>query len=897
MLTSGSDPTNGNLGGAALRPSGPAIASACLVGVLTLAVVAALALGAGVAGAQVPDRPWMNTSLSPDQRAELLLAQMTLEEKVDLMTGDDPAPAGTSAYFNAAIPRLGIPELRTADIGPGVRFGATPTTAFPMGIATAATWNTSLAQPLSRAVVEEARATRHNMVLGPNVDITRNPWWGRIGETFGEDTLLSSRMAAGFVRGAQARRDMPVNLKHYNLYTQETNRCCGQDSLATERTIQEVYTPPWEAAVDEGLASVMCAFNKVNGVYSCENGYLQEDILRRQLGFRGFILSDFGAAHSTVASAQNGLDMETGVSGLYYGPALLAAVQAGQVSVALVDYHVRNILRIYFAHGIFDRPLPAEFQPIPVEEHGGLAREIQQEAITLLRNSNAALPLPSRRVDSIAVIGGDADWAVQESGAGAVVNPTYQISPLEGIRRRAGGDVDVEWSPGTDPVGPWTMLPGPSAVPSSVLSPPDAPGQSGLRAEYFASTDFAGAPLAVRTDPQAAFDLAVLATFAANPRLVFPPTGAQAVRFTGTITPPESGDYTFSLSGFGDARLYLNGELVASFTGQSQPRDVRSRTLTLEGGQSYDIRVEYAATRPIVPIDAGAFQLGWTHPDTALAPDMRDAVDAARRSDAAVIVVRPYESEQRDRAQLRLPNDQDQLIEAVSRVNDRTVVVLESGGPVTMPWLGQVDSVLQGYYGGQEQGRALADVLFGDVNPSGKLPISYPRFESQPERLGIRNPVLSSESLEVPFTEGVFLGYKGYEREGTRLQFPFGHGLSYTRFRYRRLSTEARGAGAGDIRVRFTVRNIGRRTGREVAQVYVGALPTSVPTPPKQLASFAKVNLDPRDRERLTVTLDPHALSYWDEAADRWVTPRGTVPIYVGSSVEDIRLTGSVRIR
>jgi beta-glucosidase len=207
-----------------------------------------------------------------------------------------------------------------------------------------------------------------------------------------------------------------------------------------------------------------------------------------------------------------------------------------------------------------------------------------------------------------------------------------------------------------------------------------------------------------------------------------------------------------------------------------------------------------------------------------------------------VVVVRPYETEQRDRAQLRLPNDQDQLIEAVSRVNDRTIVVLESGGPVTMPWLGQVDSVLQGYYGGQEQGRALADVLFGDVNPSGKLPISYPRFESPPERLGIRNPVFTSESLEVPFSEGVFVGYRGYEREGTRLQFPFGHGLSYTRFRYRGPSTRVRGRKAGDVRGRFTIRNVGRRTGREVAQVYVGPLPTSVPTPPKQLAGFVKVN-------------------------------------------------------
>lgn len=867
---------------------------------LSRLVVAAL-LVAGVVGvtvgpavAQEPARPWLNTSLSPDQRADLLLAQMTLEEKVELMTGDPP-PSEVGAYFNAGIPRLGIPELRSADIGPGVRFGPTNTTYFPMGIAVAATWNPGLMGPLGRAVADEARATRHNMVLGPNVDIMRNPWWGRIAETFGEDPLLSGRMAAEFVRSAQARGDMAVNLKHYNLYTQETNRQNGQNSIADERTIQEVYTPPWKAAVDAGLASVMCAFNKVNGVYSCENGYLQQQILRQQLGFRGFILSDFGAVHSTVGSAENGLDMETGISGLFYGPKLLAAVRAGQVSEATIDVHVRNILRVYFEYGIFDRPLPEQFQPIDVEGHGGVSREIEQEAITLLKNVNGALPLAGRRgARSIAVLGGDADWTTVEAGAGAVENPPYRISPLEGIRRRAPSGVDVSWTSGTDPVGPWTMFPGPDAVPSSVLSPPGVAGQSGLRAEYFSTTDLSGTPIAVRTDPVAAFDLSVLSRFGANPRLVFPPAGAKSVRFTGTITPPASGDYTLSLSGFGDARVYLNDELVASFTGQTQQRSTSSSTLALQGGRSYSIRVEYAATQPAASIDAGGFRLGWTHPENALSPSIQDAVAAARRADVAVVVVRPFETEQRDRGQLSLPNDQNQLIDAVSRVNDHTIVVVTSGGPVTMPWLGQVAAVVQTYYGGQEQGRALADIVFGDVNPSGKLPMSYPRFESQPPRIGVQNPVLTSESLDVPFSDGVFGGYRGYERQGTALQFPFGHGLSYTQFRYRNLRTDLAPTASGAPRVRFTLRNSGSRTGREVAQVYTGQLPTAVDTPSRRLAGFAKVSLDPGERRTVTVPLDQNALSYWDQDAHRWMTPAGRVPVYVGSSSDDIRLTGTV---
>src|SRR4051812_7864980 len=286
-------------------------------GVLCRAVVATafLALCAVIDPVDAPAQgqpPWMDTSLSPDERVSLLLPQMTLEEKVALMTGDHPQ--GTGAYFNAAIPRLGIPELRTVDIGPGVRVTTEPTTAFPMGLAVAATWNTAWGAPLGEAVAVEARRTRHNMVLGPNVDIPRNPWWSRIGETFGEDPLLSGRMAAGFVRGAQANRDVAVNLKHYNVYTQETNRRRGantQSSNLDERTLQAIYTRAWAAPVHEGLASVMCAYNRINDEHACEHGYLLEQVLRNQLGFDRFVLTDFGASYHTVDSIEDGTDLET----------------------------------------------------------------------------------------------------------------------------------------------------------------------------------------------------------------------------------------------------------------------------------------------------------------------------------------------------------------------------------------------------------------------------------------------------------------------------------------------------------------------------------------------------------------------------------------------------------
>ncbi len=875
------------------------------------------------AGAQ--SRPWMDTSLSPDQRTSLLLPQMTLEEKVDLMTGDPPGPAGTGAYFNAAIPRLGIPELRSADIGPGVRFDGTPTTAFPMGIATAATWNPDLTQPLGEAVAVEARDTRHNMVLGPNVDTPRQPWWSRIGETFGEDPLLSGRMAAGFVRGAQAKRDVAVDLKHYNVYTQETNRRRGEsttNSVLDERTLQEIYTRPWATVVSEGLASAMCAYNRVNGEHACENGYLMEQVLRRQLGFDGLVLTDFGASYPhTVDTIQDGVDLETG-SIVAYGPALLAAVRDGRVSEALVDQRVRNLLRVYFKFGFFDKPLPATVQPVPVQEHGGMAREIEQQAITLLKNRNAALPLQRPKLpQSIAVIGEGATWAAQQCCAGAITRPTYTISPLDGIRRRAPSGVDVEYERGADAPGPADLVQGPDAVPSSVLSPPGVPGQTGVRAEFWDNTTFNGAPFATRIDLRPQFDTGPIQYFAINPEVPRPPAGARAVRYTGTITAPRSGSYQLSLSGFGTGRLLFEGREIVSFANQIAPQAYVSDPLQLQAGKSYSFELDYAETNPRDSLDPGPIRLGWLPPDGTLSPDMQAAVDLAKKSDVAVVVAGLYEAEARDRGQLSLPTFQNDLIDAVSRANPRTIVVLQSGGPVPMPWINQVDGIVQLYYGGGEQGRALADVLFGDVNPSGKLPISYPRYDGQPMGLGIQNPLLTSEVFDVPFNEGVFVGYRGYERAGTPMQFPFGYGLSYTKFAYGDPAAENRD---GQVSVSFTLTNTGDRTGAEVAQVYAGTLPTGVPTPPKQLAGFAKVFLEPGESRRVTVPLACKSLSYWDPGANTdagnsegraaaadpnstdpvsqntdggWVTPNGRVALYVGSSVQDVRLNSAVSLR
>jgi beta-glucosidase len=828
-------------------------ACACVAGIVALAGPAGPAAAAPrAAAAQATPPPWMNKSLPPRQRALLLLGAMRLEEKLELMSNNTGTPW---AYFEAGIPRLGIPSLRMLDAGSGLRLGSLlsggggggtpggssggpgndPATAMPSTMLLAASFDRSLATRYGRTVAEEVRQVGGNVLLGPNGDIIRVPWWGRANEAESEDPFLTGEIVAPYVRAVQAE-GVIANLKHYNLYTQEMNRCCGQDARVDERTIQEIYTPPWEAAVRRAqLGSTMCAFNKVNGEWSCESRRLLNEILKTQLGFDGFVLSDFGAAHDTVASANNGLDMETGLRSTYTPERLAAAINAGRVTVATIDDHVRRILEPMFRFGLFDEAY--DRTRITVREHGETAREVAQQGITLLKNRDAALPLTRGDARSIAVIGGNANAAISQGGA-SHVTPTYTVPILEGLRDRAPAGADVEWARGTDPVGPTSMLGGGAAVPSSVLAPSEDSRRTGLRTQYFRNADLSGAPFVTRDELNVAFELGFIGGSPAYASLYGSerrptPGDARSARYTGTITAPADGEYRFTLTGWGDARMFLDGREVIDMTGQNGPRTVRSAPIELEAGEERELRVEYRANRPYNErLEQGTLKLGWTHPANAYTPDQREAAELARDSEVAVVFASTFESEQRDRASLALPEDQDQLIRAVTAANPNTIVVLAAAGPVTMPWLSRVPAVVNSYYAGQEQGNAIADVLFGDVNPSGKLPVTFPRSERQPEQLGIQNPWDTLSRLEVPFREGIFVGYRGYDRRRLDPLFPFGHGLSYTRFSYTNLERIAARPG-GALRVRFTVRNTGRRTGAEAAQVYVGGASTDVPTSPR----------------------------------------------------------------
>jgi len=848
----------------------------------------------------------MNTSLSPHERANLLLAQMTLEEKIEMVHGELPAPYG---FYNAPIPRLGIPALTMADGPAGIRVARQDVnegkaTALPAPIGLAATWDLTAAKQYGDLLGHEAWATGHNVVLGPELDIARVPVFGRLFEALGEDSWLAGQMAVSYIQGIQ-RHPVVATAKHYQMNTQEENRF-EADAQLDERTLQEIYTPAFEAAVKNGqVGSVMGAFNKVNGMYSCEHRHLLTDILKQQLGFQGWVMSDYEAVHSTVEAANAGLDQEM-PNEIFFSDRLREAIQTEQVSVTTLDDKVHRILRTMFAFGLFDQPV--QITPFPGQKHGKLAREIAGKGIVLLKNADGLLPLASHEVLSVAVIGADADNNIAGGGS-SVVQPTYFVSILEGIRRCAGDGVRVEYAEGTDPASAASLLPGPPAIPSSVLTPTHfgSEGQvHGLHAEYWTNTRFEGEPALVRIDRQVDLNLGFFnyGSFNAS-SLKTPPelTNAISVRWTGNITVPATGKYTLSLTHLGTASLYLDGQLLIEDPGITL--ETRSVAMHLVAGQPHALRIEYAADRPEqhTPLPGevstsgmigSKVRLGWQHPVEAIPPAMQKAAMLARLSDVVVVVVRDYRNEHADLPSLTLSNEQDLLIQVVAAANPRTIVVLATGGPALMPWLDQVPAVLESWYGGQEQGNALADILFGDVTPSGKLPVTFPRSDhntpvSEPSQYAGRDGFVAH------YSEGLCVGYRGYDQFGIEPLFPFGYGLSYTSFAYSELTVEPETSdGTRAIQVSFKLTNTGSRTGAEIAQVYLG-LPASTAEPPKRLVGLAKVELEPGETREVSVAVDPnsasHPLSYWNVDQNGWEMASGDYAVYVGASSRDIRLT------
>jgi len=843
--------------------------SVVCVGMTAALVVTFAPPGRAAPAAAVPEcngapAPWLDATRSADERARLVIEQMTLDEKISML-----GSLRDAQHFRETLPiaRLCTPALRMNNGSAGVSTGGPeqfPATALPAPIGLAATWDPADAYRYGSVAGRETRDQGRDLLEGPDVDLARVPVGGRVFEAYGEDPRLTSEMVVVTVRGIQSQGTI-ADVKHFAANTQEDNRN-SVDEVIDERTLREIYLPGYEAGVRRGgSGSVMCAKNKVNGQFSCHNNTLLTDILRNEWGFQGFVISDFDSCHNTHDCINAGTEFELPQSKFFSGTALKAAIDAGQVTVATVDRAVYRIFTTMIRFGVFDRPRTTS--PIDAVAGGTAAREIAQRAAVLLKNDRNALPLDPTALRSIAVLGPYAGAAHTGGGGSSRVLPIYKVDPVDGIKSRVGPGVEVRYAQGVSAGGP-------PPVPTAALNPPGQPTQNGLLGEYFPNRNFEGAPQVTRIDENVAFN------FGSGEPAPELPVNNFSIRWTGTLNAPTAGDYVLSTTSDDGSRLFIDGKLVVDNWGTHLARTVTA-TVPLSAGP-HDVRIEYFDGS-----GSAVMRFGW-FPPGALTDVLKEAVDAARASDVAVVMVGDNQSEGRDAATLALSVGQDQLIEAVVAANPRTIVVVKSGSPALMPWVDKVPAILQAWYPGEEDGNVVASLLFGDVNPSGKLPITFPkRDEDVPANTPEQYPGVGNVARH---TEGVFVGYRHYDARGIEPLFPFGHGLSYTSFRMGQVFAWPNRDGS--VTALTQVTNTGQRTGAEVVQLYVGKPATAaVPQPPRQLGGFTKVTLRPGETRQVVLRLPARAFAHWDVATHRWLVPAATYRVYAGSSSRDPRMT------
>ncbi|HEV2764220.1 MAG TPA: glycoside hydrolase family 3 C-terminal domain-containing protein [Pyrinomonadaceae bacterium] len=845
---------------------------------------------------------YLNPSLPVERRVDDLVSRMTLEEKVSQM-------------MNAAarVERLGIPEHDWWNEALHGVARAGVATVFPQAIGLAATWDAELVRQVADATSTEARAKHHEFARrgdrgrykgltfwSPNINIFRDPRWGRGQETYGEDPYLTARLGIAFVRGLQG--DDPKYLKvaatakHYAVHSGPEPERHSFDARADERDLRETYLPAFRALVVEGRAEgVMCAYNRTNGEPACANKRLF-DILRREWRFGGHVVSDCAAvediwkhhkftkteAEASALAVKSGTDLTCGRE----YKTLIQAVKDGLITEAEIDVSLRRLLRTRFRLGMFDPPALVKYAQIPFSvndspAHRALSLKAARESIVLLKNDNNTLPL-RRDIRTLAVIGPNAD-APDVLLGNYNGQPSKSVTPLEGVRAKVSPATRVLYSQGVYATGSRVVAVGPSA-----LARGDGTRDAGLKAEYFNNSALSGEPALVRTDADVNFNWGSLG----------PAPGVKddnfSVRWTGQLVAPESGKYLLGFAGNGGVRLLLDGQTVFEDFDNRRTRTL-TKELEFERGRRYDLRVEYRENAN----HYASARLLWSPPSGERAL-REDALDKAREADADVMVmgINPFvEGEEMkvdaegfrggDRTDISLPRPQEELIREVHALGKPVVLVLMGGSALAVNWADEhVGAILDAWYPGQEGGTALADVLFGDYNPAGRLPVTFYK---------------SAEQLP-PFEDYRMQGRTYRYFKGDPL-YPFGHGLSYTHFEYDNLRLSANRVRAGEgLTVSADVRNAGARAGEEVVQLYVTDSAASVPVPVRSLAGFTRLHLKPGERRRVSFALTAGQLSLIDERGRRVVEP-GEFTVSVGGKQPgfkgraDARTTGVVTAR
>lgn len=791
------------------------------------------------------------------ERAASLVSQMTLDEKLEYIGGYD-------GFYIRAVPRLGIPAIRMAD-GPQCVRNDTHSTLYPCGIALASTWDRNLARAYGRSLGCDCRARGVHIVLGPGVNIYRSPLCGRNFEYYGEDPYLASETAAEYIRGVQGEGVM-ATIKHFCGNNQEYDRHHVSSDI-DERTLHEIYLPAFRKAVEDAeVGAVMSSYNLVNGQHMTENRNLSIGVLREQWGFEGIFMSDWDATYSVAGPVNNGLDLEM-PGARYSNPANLKKLLAtGVITEETIDEKCQHILQTLIAFNFLDREQKDPSIPERNPESNATALEVARNSMVLLKN-DGLLPF-GRRTRRVVVLGPNAVKLPMGGGSGEG-SPFEYISVTEGLAAEKGLRVECLTPRGT------TAL-----AASGRFFTPD--GEPGLRCEFYANRDLQGPSVVTTTHPEVDF-------FWEGAPAEGLPADHFSARWTGEFRPVRSERAIFTVSGDDGYRLFVDGREVLEHW-SDHGVSTKTATLDVEAGRRYAIRLEFYDN--IRTAEVKLQYAGYSPAEHAKTIASADAVVYCAGFDQT------SESENSDRT-FALPAGQADEIASVASLNPNVAVVVNAGGGVDFtPFADRVRAVLLAWYPGQEGGRALADILTGRTNPSGRLPISIERRVEENPAFGSYYPNVflfqDSPLRRISYDEGVFVGYRGHDRNGTELMYPFGYGLSYTTFEYGDLELTPAGDG---WRVSFSVKNTGKRAGTETPQVYVGDCAASVPRPEKELKGYERITLAPGERKRVEIALDSDAFAYYDMNRHDLRLEPGEFTISVGASSRDIRLKDTICIK
>lgn len=839
--------------------------------------------------------PYENPKLPIENRVDDLLSRMNLMEKVgQLGSGFDiPEPGiGNLTHISRGLgakegaikgnefqeraiekTRLGVPVIVHDECLHGCV--AKFSTSFPQAIGLGATWDPALVYKVSQVIAEETVTRGIHQCLSPVVNIARDVRGGRTEESYAEDPYLTSMMGAAFCQ-AMREKGVVATPKHFAANFVGDGGRDSNEIHFSERILRETFFPGFKACVKAGALSVMAAYNSIDGTPCSSNKWLLVEVLRDEWSFEGFVVSDYGSVngilskHHVVATPEegakvaleSGLDVELPITD-FFGEPLLEAIRKGFVPQEVLDEAVRRILRVKFLIGLFDRPFvnPNKAEEVcGSTEHSDLALQAAREAIVLLKDEGGLLPLDKGKIRSIAVLG---PLSNELKLGGYSTVPLRGVTPLEGIKSKAKQGTDIYHASGS-PITIGKHFP----ISSEFLVPSDArPGEHGLRGEYFDNISLSGDPVIVRIDESVNFNWGAGSP---DPRI---PSDNFSVRWTGKLVPPQNRTYEINLTTDDGVRFWLDNKLlIDSWHDRGATSDIVR--IALEGGREYDIKIEYYEHL----VDAVA-ELSWDFA-FSMSTEILQAAELARRADVAVVFVGVFEGEGKDRARLELPGPQEALVEQVLNTGTPTVVVLVTGSVVTGEWMSSAPAIIQAWYPGQEGGTAIAEVLFGEYNPGGRLPFTWPRYVGQLPLYYNYKPTGR--------------GYDYVDMTGVPL-FPFGYGLSYTEFTYSGLSLKV-DQESGNVKIELDVQNVGSRQGDEVVQLYIHDVVASVARPVMELRGFKRLTLKPSEKKTVSFAITPDDLAMLDAEMRRTVEP-GEFEIMIGSSSQDIRLSGTFNVK